>query len=457
MHNGKKPPLGEEKSVTDTAAAISFLNVLFEHCVGPPNLCVLLNSDLGREAGKMITTRSETKLKNFIRQHDQPRWGSYFCVATMRSEEHHHSKDGISETPALHADIDFKDLAIDTRDDVIRKLKALRKPPSILVDSGNGIHAYWRFKKRDQRQSDVQPPVFYVRQPIIYAANRENGIARVEAALKLLCDLVGGDTKVTHPAAVMRLPGTHNSKFSEWKQVAVIEQNNNEYDLEELEEWLAETSPIILRKVRPQAKTAGQNNFSNYGDSHSYKPPIDVEERLANMMYMGEGDSAIHTTQVSVSASLLSAGVHPKEVVKILMAATEAAAGDYWKRWNKRHEERNIEKMCETWLEKLGKEEKRKKEKREEPDEGTSTPPDPIEMFWHGELDERPPVSWLVDRKVLVLLLDNGAAQKLLSCSILAAALHQAYRLPVAMSSGRVASYSLRLKVAMRCAPDLKA
>ena len=35
-------------------------------------------------------------------------------------------------------------------------------------------------------------------------------IERVEAALKLLADLVGGDMKVTQVAALMRLPGTHN-------------------------------------------------------------------------------------------------------------------------------------------------------------------------------------------------------------------------------------------------------
>ena len=34
------------------------------------------------------------------------------------------------------------------------------------------------------------------------------------------------------------------------------------------------------------------------------------------------------------------------------MAATQAAAGDYWERWNKKREERNIRNMCETWLKK---------------------------------------------------------------------------------------------------------
>jgi D5 N terminal like len=61
----------------------------------------------------------------------------------------------------------------------------------------------------------------------------------------------------------------------------------------------------------------------------------------------------IHKTQLQVSSSMLNVGHDIEEVVEVLLAATKAAAGDYGKRWRWDAEERNIRKMCETWLNKL--------------------------------------------------------------------------------------------------------
>jgi hypothetical protein len=160
----------------------------------------------------------------------------------------------------------------------------------------------------------------------------------------------------------MRLPGTHNTKHGEFKEVVVshpadITDNKqlNRYELDDLEEWLGEQSPIILRKERPHAATAGQafaDGLEEYA-ALAYKPPIDVKARLDAMMYMGFGDSSIHATQLAVTASMLNAGHDIEEVVDLVLAATKAAAGDYRDRWNWRVEERNIRKMCDTWLNKL--------------------------------------------------------------------------------------------------------
>jgi hypothetical protein len=44
---------------------------------------------------------------------------------------------------------------------------------------------------------------------------------RITIALKKLSTVVGGDPHVCHPAALLRMPGTHNSKFNAWHQVTV--------------------------------------------------------------------------------------------------------------------------------------------------------------------------------------------------------------------------------------------
>jgi hypothetical protein len=170
---------------------------------------------------------------------------------------------------------------------------------------------------------------------------------RIEAALKQLADVVAGDLSVCEVARVMRLPGSHNSKeHIGWKEVEIVELHpERRFELDDLEEWLSEQSPVMLRKTREQGKTLSQTSndfFADFAREHGIKPPIDVEKRLANMMYMGTGESSIQKTQLECSASMLNAGMAVDEVVSILLEATRRAAGEYAVRWNWRREERTI-------------------------------------------------------------------------------------------------------------------
>jgi prophage tail gpP-like protein len=80
------------------------------------------------------------------------------------------------------------------------------------------------------------------------------------------------------------------------------------YELSDLQEMLAETSPVVLRKLRPATTSADSNLFLAAAAAIGFKPPLDVEKRLAEMTYMGGNDAAIHGTQVSVTASTHLAG-----------------------------------------------------------------------------------------------------------------------------------------------------
>jgi hypothetical protein len=61
----------------------------------------------------------------------------------------------------------------------------------------------------------------------------------------------------------MRPPGSHNS----WKPVEVIhapvdaEGRLKRFELSDIEDWLGEQSPVILRKMRPRAITAGETDY----------------------------------------------------------------------------------------------------------------------------------------------------------------------------------------------------
>ena len=74
------------------------------------------------------------------------------------------------------------------------------------------------------------------------------------------------------------------------------------------------------------------------------------------MKFQGEGDTAIHPTQLSVIAALLERGEDVDDVVAKVFEATRKAGDPSWD-WRK--EERNIRRMAESWLEKHPRQEER--------------------------------------------------------------------------------------------------
>ena len=91
--------------------------------------------------------------------------------------------------------------------------------------------------------------------------------------------------------------------------------------------------------------------FTSYADEQALKKPIVVGQRLADMRYQGEGESGIHQTQLSVTASLMCAGRGVEDAVEYIIEATRRAApvDEVWD-WGK--EEKAVRGMCETWLKK---------------------------------------------------------------------------------------------------------
>jgi hypothetical protein len=76
-----------------------------------------------------------------------------------------------------------------------------------------------------------------------------------------------------------------------------------------------------------------------------------VEQRLAAMRYKGEGDAAIHLTQLSVTASLMCAGWEIDPAVEFVIEATRRVAPDD-EIWDWEKEEKTVRRMCEDWLRK---------------------------------------------------------------------------------------------------------
>ena len=282
---------------------------------------------------RRVLTREIAIAESFLARWDRPGRAVYFCVSTISGKR---NKANAIEITGLFTDSDFKSIAAGEAE--IRKaLEQLRCPPTMRVHSGNGFHSYWLFNE-----------------PLLLTPDSRD---RVEAALRQLADHVAGDLAVCEVARLMRLPGSHNSKGGSWLEVTVERIDGPRYELDDLEEWLAESAPVLRRALvshpsgaQAQSNAVPDNPFLAAARLLGFKPPIDVEARLEAMRYGGAGDSSIHSTQLSVSASLLNAGRDLEEVVGILMDATRAAAGELGTRWNWIREERALCRMCATWV-----------------------------------------------------------------------------------------------------------
>jgi RepB DNA-primase from phage plasmid len=276
--------------------ATDFIKAVFGQTNEPVHFCSLGNERDGTHPFRKLDTRNPDEVTRFIERWDMAGRGLFYCVSTLKAGAHKRNKENVAELPILFADIDLKDVK-ETVEEIEFKLKTkLRLPPTVIVRSGNGVHAIWMLKEAIDLQSD-------------------GTIDRVEGTLRQLADVVGGDLQVCEVARLLRLPGTHNTKRGEFKEVTANPPDmggnpNPLYELDDIEEWLGEQSPIILRIERPRAVTVGQaveaDPYLVYAKEAGHKTPIDVKARLDRMMYMAIGEDSVHETQISVESAMIN-------------------------------------------------------------------------------------------------------------------------------------------------------
>ena len=307
-----------------------FLADFFSVTEGSIYLCSLPNERGAGKPAEVCGRGNGTRLDDLVNGWDRKDRGTFFCVNTLRPRQSRRSKETVHEIVCLHADIDFGKIDLG-RDAVLAKLASLPCLPSKVVNSGHGLHCYWLLNEA----LPVTP---------------EN-VAHVEFLLRALSAAVGGDPAVCEVARLMRLPGSYNTKNGERLPVEVIVDRPLRYELSDLEEWLEAQRPIIPRNGAAKP----DNPFLAVDVPGVGGAPVDVEARLRAMRYEGVGDTAVHVTQLAVSAAMLNRGSSIDDTVDVIMKATQAAAGEAGTRWNWDHEARDIRAMCLRWQEKKAK------------------------------------------------------------------------------------------------------
>ncbi len=150
----------------------------------------------------------------------------YFGVGLRRSklsDGQRGSSADVGALPGLWADFDVKPGAFATKGEIATWLDTLPLKPTVTVDSGSGLHAYWLFKELWTFDADEQE----------YAAALEKGWQR------FLKSRIGArHMDATHDLArVLRVPGTWNRKGKKATPVSVLWDEGPRYNPSDFDEW----------------------------------------------------------------------------------------------------------------------------------------------------------------------------------------------------------------------------
>lgn len=286
----------------------------------------------GEARTESFFTRDANEIEAFCRRYDAPGTATYFGMCTREGGG---KAEHVQECPALWVDIDCAKQSI-PGDAARAALSSLPYPPSITVNSGGGLHAYW------------------VLEEAVPVAMGDEGRETVQRALKQLVRILAGDPTVAELARIMRMPGTFNSKDATLAlnggEPAPCEVENDDgriYDFETLCEWLEEQRALLQGKAPETRPVQESDPFAKYARDAGYEPAIDIDIELSSMTHGGNGTTSIHQTQLRVSMSMIARGYEDDEIVeKILSATSQAAPGD--KQWNWSREEKSIRDMIRS-------------------------------------------------------------------------------------------------------------
>jgi len=260
--------------------------------------------------------------------HPGPRRFLLHQSAASRRHRPHDRRRGRDR--AAGAGFDFKDLAAAPQE-IERRLRTLPLVPTWVRKSGGGFHVGWELKE----------PV---------AADDAEYFRHACDLHKRLVAALSGDPAVAHPAALLRVAGTHNSKRDKPARVVTLWDNATPVDLTEIEA-LIELLPAQGMFER-KGGSNGHDRHSPFVRESTRVAPVEVDERLAGMTFKGAGETAIHTTQLQVTAALLRTGSPLDDVVADVLEATRNAVLNDPRavKWDWRQEEIGIRRMCTDFV-----------------------------------------------------------------------------------------------------------
>ncbi|SKB31077.1 phage/plasmid primase, P4 family [Rhizorhabdus histidinilytica] len=322
----------------DYTATADFLKGFFAETLHKVELRACPNVK-GLAGAKSVMTDTDLQRVSFCIEKDVDGIGVYFGVCTRQEGATSGNLDTVAECPALWVDIDCAKQGI-SGDDALAALNFLPHPPSLIVNSGGGLHAYWLL----EQPVDVSPG--------------QHTREVVTACLRQLAMVLAGDLQCAELARILRLPGTMNSKSAtkllydgQPALCEVIENSGRVHDFDTLRLWLGTQRAVLHGRIEAPRPVVETDPFVRYAREVGYEPAIDVEAELAGIV-PGHHRNGIHPTQLRVSMSLLARGYDDDEIVEMLLKATahHAPAND---RWDWSAEEKALRNMISSGRKKV--------------------------------------------------------------------------------------------------------
>jgi RecA-family ATPase len=288
----------------------------------PFYLCSLTNTKKAGRIPELITDSAE-EIAAFVTRWDVPGRAVYSCPNPLKAGATRRSIENVDRIEKIIVDLDFKDI-VETAEEIDTKLCALPLEPTCVRDSGGGgRHIEWTLKE----------PV---------PASDHAYFARACAALKHLVTVLNADPAPSHPAALFRVEGSHNSKREgEPKLCRALWGSSRPVDLSEIEALigLLPDTGIFTPKEHPCGNSPEGDGKNPY-------------ERLATMELHGVGVAGIHAAQTRAISSLLSRGIALTEVIRVVLEATKerVAHEPEAENWDWREEELTIAYSGAAWI-----------------------------------------------------------------------------------------------------------
>jgi hypothetical protein len=177
--------------MTATVALQQFLERLFR----PGDGLIELRS-LPSKSRCFVEPGAQSLIERFVDEHINE--DIYFGVAARRDSSSGRLEN-CTRVRAVFVDLDFK--SFNSPDEAQRKLDFFPLKPSLIVNSGGGIHAYW-----------------LLGDPIVLST----GAAAFRNLLRRTARALSADLASAEPARVLRLPGTFNHKYSPPREVKLV-------------------------------------------------------------------------------------------------------------------------------------------------------------------------------------------------------------------------------------------
>ena len=197
---------------TEKKASGKNLNTLFFESIFPQRSLVELRFlKNGKAEQKWISTHQPAEILRLARTYTKNGWNCYFGVAARKRKGG--KKEDLDYVNTVWIDLDTDKNGLD-KNEVLQRLKEWIFPPSVVVDSGHGLHCYW-----------------LLREPT-------NEFKKIEQINLSLAKTLKGDTVARDATRILRIPGTLNFKDRSNPAVVRIVHFNPEiqYTLLDLEE-----------------------------------------------------------------------------------------------------------------------------------------------------------------------------------------------------------------------------